>query len=391
MGGLLVLLHEDNPELRGDVLGKLHSVVDSHWPEILEQIDNIENLATEDEFQFQQLAAAVASKCFYHLEEYNYSLQYALKAGPYFDPEKNDEYETTIVGKCIEAYIELNRREREHEQLTGGRAGGEGGEGEEEEEEEEMGVDDELRQLLEMKDDLERIVSELLNKCYNSGNFHEALGIALEAQQIEKVRTTIQRSGTMMREILTDCLTYCQKLLKSRDFRRRVMEVLAEMYYEQASPNFLELSVVLHSLGKVKEFAKLLVDLLKDEEQYLVAFQIGFDLMELQDQKFVSQLLKNLPEYKGDGAKGEEGGEEEKEGAQEDAVDARMQNLLSIIGQGKSTSIYLDFLYHHNKTDLLIMKNVKNAVEVSLRHWSIVRDRYLYVCYVGWKEEQRAL
>ena len=380
VGGLLVLLHENDQQLRGDALGKLHSVVDSHWSEILEQIDNIENLATEDEFEFQQLAAAVASKCFYHLEEYNYSLQYALRAGKYFDPEKNEEYEMTIVGKCIEAYIELNRRERELEQI------GEDGEGEDGD----IGVDDELRQLLEMKDDLERIVSELLNKCYNSGNFHEALGIALEAHQIEKVRTTIQRSGTMMREILTDCLNYCQKLLKSRDFRRRVMEVLAEMYYEQAAPNFLELSVVLHSLGKVKEFAKLLLELLKDDEQYLVAFQIGFDLMELQDQKFVSQLLKNLPEYKGDDAKGGEG--EEKEGEEEkapmSAVDERVQNLLSIIGQGKTTSVYLDFLYHHNKTDLLIMKNVKNAVEVS---GVSMRGCYLesnIIC-VGlvWKEE----
>lgn len=83
-------------------------------------------------------------------------------------------------------------------------------------------IEDETLQLLEMKDDLERIVNGLFEKCYANGSFHEALGIAMEAHELEKVRTTIQRSGSMMREVLTDCLKYCLRLVKNRDFRRKV-------------------------------------------------------------------------------------------------------------------------------------------------------------------------
>lgn len=44
------------------------------------------------------------------------------------------------------------------------------------------------------------------------------------------------------------------------------MEVLVELYEEQANPNFLELATVLHALYRVEDFAKLLLDLIRDDE-----------------------------------------------------------------------------------------------------------------------------
>lgn len=82
--------------VQGSALSKLHGVVDNHWSEILEQIENIETLASEERFQHQKIAAAIASKCYYHLEEYSVSLQYALKAGEHFDVKSSNEYEVTI-------------------------------------------------------------------------------------------------------------------------------------------------------------------------------------------------------------------------------------------------------------------------------------------------------
>lgn len=54
----------------------------------------------EDEtFPERELAALVASKVYYHLQEYNESMVLALGAGKLFKLDKGGEYEETIIGK----------------------------------------------------------------------------------------------------------------------------------------------------------------------------------------------------------------------------------------------------------------------------------------------------
>jgi len=45
--------------------------VDVHWAEICNFLPQIEELSEDDSFSAADLAAAVASKCYYHLQEYN--------------------------------------------------------------------------------------------------------------------------------------------------------------------------------------------------------------------------------------------------------------------------------------------------------------------------------
>ncbi len=47
------------------------------------------------------------SKVYYQLQEYNEAMVFALGAGKYFDIENAEEYEETIVAKCVDTYISL--------------------------------------------------------------------------------------------------------------------------------------------------------------------------------------------------------------------------------------------------------------------------------------------
>jgi len=47
------------------------------------------------------LAALVASKIYYHLQEYDESMVFALGAGKLFDIEREGEFEDTIIGMCM--------------------------------------------------------------------------------------------------------------------------------------------------------------------------------------------------------------------------------------------------------------------------------------------------
>ena len=107
--GLLALLEEDEPELQQHALEQLYKIVDQHWAEVANKVPLIEAISEDPKFAKRELAAAVASRCFFHLEEYNDALRLALGAGPHFDvaaapatrsPPEN-QYVDTLVSKCI--------------------------------------------------------------------------------------------------------------------------------------------------------------------------------------------------------------------------------------------------------------------------------------------------
>lgn len=57
-----------------------------------------EALYESDTFPERELAALVAAKIYYHLQEYDESMVFALGAGKLFDIEHQGEFEETIVG-----------------------------------------------------------------------------------------------------------------------------------------------------------------------------------------------------------------------------------------------------------------------------------------------------
>ena len=67
---------------------------------------NREGLYEDDQFTNRQLAALIASKVYYHLNEFDDSLQFALGAGNLFDVnKKDDEYINKIIGKYAISHI----------------------------------------------------------------------------------------------------------------------------------------------------------------------------------------------------------------------------------------------------------------------------------------------
>jgi 26S proteasome regulatory subunit N2 len=58
-----------------------------------------EALYEDESFPERELAALVAAKIYYQLEEYNESMVFALGAGKLFDIHHSGEFEETILGK----------------------------------------------------------------------------------------------------------------------------------------------------------------------------------------------------------------------------------------------------------------------------------------------------
>ena len=92
-------------------LRKLYALVDVHWTEAAAHIADIEALAEDPHFRGAHLAAAVASKVYFHLEAYPEALRLALAAGPHFEVFARDEYTETIVSHCIDTYTASRQKE----------------------------------------------------------------------------------------------------------------------------------------------------------------------------------------------------------------------------------------------------------------------------------------
>ena len=81
----LSMLNDDIVEKQVYALHKISQVVNHQWHEISDQLPRIESLMDEDGFPEKQLAASIASKVFFYLDESDDALRLALEAGDRFD------------------------------------------------------------------------------------------------------------------------------------------------------------------------------------------------------------------------------------------------------------------------------------------------------------------
>ena len=106
--GVVGFLSEPDPELQIFALRKLDEEIDSLWTEVAGAVGDIEALYEDESFPERELAALVAAKVYYNLQEYNESMVFALGAGKLFDITHDGEFEDTIISKCVDTYIALS-------------------------------------------------------------------------------------------------------------------------------------------------------------------------------------------------------------------------------------------------------------------------------------------
>ena len=133
-------------------------MVDSQWHEISEKLVDLEELAEDAtvDAPTRQLASAVASRVFFHLDEPSQALRLALEAGEeYFNLYEKSLYNEAMLQAAMEAYTK--ERANEKKQLAAG--GDDDGE-------EEVLDGEKLRQVVEM----------MFQRCYRDGCYGHALG-----------------------------------------------------------------------------------------------------------------------------------------------------------------------------------------------------------------------
>ena len=154
------------------------------------------------------------------------------------------------------------------------------------------------------------IVERMFQRCFDDGQIHQAIGVALETKRLDKLEEAIHTS-TDVAEALNYATKVCQTLVTSREFRREVLTVLVRMYEsDHVENNYLNVCQCLMFLDDADGVAAILTRLVEGEEDdQLLAYQIAFSLCENEIQKFLSEVASKLaPEdTPGDTPKAEDG------------------------------------------------------------------------------------
>ncbi|KAH9620438.1 hypothetical protein KSS87_004130 [Heliosperma pusillum] len=362
-GALLAMLNENHPTLKLHALSNLNTFAQFFWPEISTSIPQIESLYEDEEFSERKLAALVVSKVFYFLGELNDSLSYALGAGPLFDVSEDSDYVRTLLDKAIDEYASLRNK-----------------------------AADSTEEASKIDPRLEAIVERMLEKCIVDGKYQQAMGMAIECRRLDKLEEGIMRSDNA-----PGCLAYCINVSHSyvnrREYRLEVLRLLVRVYQKLSSPDYLSICQCLMFLDQPEGVASILEKLLRSDNQddALLAFQIAFDLVENEHQAFLLNVRDRLSKPKSqpleqpvsretesnqteDAATSEDvqmndGTPASSEIAIEmDPLEAtyaeRLTKLRGILSGETSIQLTLQFLYSHNRSDLLILKTIKQSVEM---------------------------
>uniref|UniRef100_A0A452UQ56 26S proteasome non-ATPase regulatory subunit 1 n=1 Tax=Ursus maritimus TaxID=29073 RepID=A0A452UQ56_URSMA len=235
----------------------------------------------------------------------------------------------------------------------------------------------------------------MFQRCLDDHKYKQAIGIALETRRLDVFEKTILESNDVP-GMLAYSLKLCMSLMQNKQFRNKVLRVLVKIYMNLEKPDFINVCQCLIFLDDPQAVSDILEKLVK-EDNLLMAYQICFDLYESASQQFLSSVIQNLrtvgtpiasvPGSTNTGTvpgseKDSESMEtEEKTGSvlvgktpevQSPEPKDQTLKMIKILSGEMAIELHLQFLIRNNNTDLMILKNTKDAVRNSVCHTATV-------------------
>ncbi|QIW98085.1 hypothetical protein AMS68_003603 [Peltaster fructicola] len=346
--GLVGFLSEQDVALQSFALQRLNEEIDTVWPEVSGSIGQIEALFEDESFPERELAALLLSKTYYQLQDYDESMVFALGAGKLFDVDNADEYEETIIAKCIDTYIALcalrnpptttkARRgstdatesaaatsaiasptmpfsqavlpsksllSREDDDVWDAEAPGVSNAGV-------AGAHPTPQSLsAPVKKNLHNVIRRIFQSCYEEGEFKQVVGIAIEARNIDVLREAIVKSSQQEKargkkaasrqtdELLDYVLEICMNVVQERGLRNEILQLILELLHEIPSPDYFAIARCVIYLDQHDMASDMLNKLIQkgDGKSLAIAYQLSFDLYENGTQEFLHKVMDALPE-----------------------------------------------------------------------------------------------
>lgn len=166
---------------------------------------------------------------------------------------------------------------------------------------------------------------------------------------------------------VTETISYAYRitlqLIQNRKFRNAILKLLVRIYSNLANPDYVNVIQCLIFLDEAEQAASILENLVR-AGNYLMAYQLCFDLYESATQQFifrVKSILKALisvPQAMETDIK-----VEEDQKSPNEAIKVYIDKLLLILSGEITINMNMQFLIKNNHSDLLVLKKIKVLTE----------------------------
>ncbi|RKF62571.1 26S proteasome non-ATPase regulatory subunit 1-like protein A [Erysiphe neolycopersici] len=360
--GVLGFLADEEPELKVFALQTLNDDIDALWTEVAGCIGQIpikklnadlssETLYEDKDFSERQLAALVLAKVYYHLQEYDDSMTFALGAGDLFQFDNHGEFEETIISKCIDTYISISAAQhvapytalrdptlptlatsfastaneanaaasltspttpfshsivpsksllsrvstRDPQNLITSKS--------------KDGSSPVLDSNTRIA--LEKIIERLFENCLQEGRYKQVVGIAIEAHNLDILRKVLKRAtqsesqskskttdGTPgpAEELMEYVLGVCMDIVQERGLRTQILRLILDLLNEIPTPDYFSIAKCAVYLDQDLETSALLRRLVANDDitSIATAYQIAFDLYDNGTQEFLARVIREI-------------------------------------------------------------------------------------------------
>jgi len=214
----------------------------------------------------------------------------------------------------------------------------------------------------------------MFERCFADSQFRQAIGVALETRRLDKLEEAVTQSPDPA-ESLAYATKACQTLVTSRAFRAETLRALVKMYEtSSAEIDHLNVCQCLMFLDDAEGVAAILTALVDGEEDdRLLAYQIAFVLHENEIQAFLDRVADKLPaaddvkpetKPEGDAADADATKPESSpEKSSSELPASPRASLRSVLSGETPVALQLEFLFANNHSDLLLLKQIRAAVE----------------------------
>ncbi|KAI9726290.1 MAG: proteasome regulatory particle base subunit [Chrysothrix sp. TS-e1954] len=304
--GLVGFLSEPDTQLQIFALRTANDGIAYMWTELAGSVGQIEALYEDESFPERELAALLASKIYYHLQEYDESMIFALAAGKLFDIERQGEFEDTIIGKCVDTYISLSATNKQQSvsdatpeqppQLTTALSNTANGSANTAaslaspttpfshstlpsksllSREDSSPLDSTTSNRADSGIDgaqsggtvlgadtrksLQAVIRRIFERCFQEGAYRQVVGIAVEARNLDILRESVTRAGedgdnnsksrgrtqaNRRDELMEYLLDICMNIIQERVLREEILQLVLDMLvsYDAGSPDYFSIA-----------------------------------------------------------------------------------------------------------------------------------------------------
>ncbi|KAL8822578.1 MAG: hypothetical protein Q9191_006686 [Dirinaria sp. TL-2023a] len=340
--GVVGYLSEPDHELQIYALRQLNEQIDSLWTEIVDSIGEIEALYEDPTFPERELAALVAAKVYYNLQEYNESMVFALGAGKLFNIDQEGEFEDTIISKCVDSYIALsgsapspNTKQPPSQLITAFPSTTNGASSTSasltspttpfsqstlpsrsllsrqdsiSNQDQSVQIDGEtavpgalpssVASQSGFQQQLQAVIDQLFERCFRDGRYRQVVGIAVEARKLDVLKKTFLRASEDEKRENKPLAT---KTPRGEELLEYLLEICMDIVQERSLRNEVRYNCDHHWLPNIltlpTQLLRLILDLLQDipSPDY---FSIARCIVYLNEHAMASEMLVQLVQKK---------------------------------------------------------------------------------------------